>query len=239
MKLAAIQYRAPKGEPARARAELVELVSAAGEAGAGLIVCPEMATSGYMWASEGELAPHAEPARGPTFAALSPLAARHGAWVVCGFPEAAPEGGLYNAALVIAPDGRLLACYRKVMLYEADRPWARAGQQRLAFRAPFGVLAPAICMDLNDDGLILALRRLGVDVLAFCTSWVEQGLDVHAYWRWRLGGWMGWMVAADNWGEDRGTRFAGRSAILGPGGVVLAELGPEGDGVVIAEGPEG
>ncbi len=233
MKLAAVQYRPPKGEPELARPALAELVDEAGRQGARLIVCPEMATTGYVWSSPEEISPYAEPARGPTLAALAPVAARHGAIVVCGFPEQA-EDGLYNAALVIGPDGALVSCYRKVLLYEADRPWARPGRQRQTLRTGLGLVAPAICMDINDDGLVLMLHRVGVEILAFCTNWVEEGLDVHDYWRRRLRGWKGVLVAADTWGEDRGTRFAGRSVILGPGGVVAA-LGPEGDGVIVGE----
>ncbi len=234
MKLAAVQYRPPKGEPELARPALAALVEEAGQAGARVIVCPEMATTGYVWSSEAEIAPYAEPARGPTLAALAPVAAKHGAWVVCGFPEQA-EDGCYNSALVIAPDGSLSACYRKVLLYEADRPWARSGHQRMIFRTEHGLLAPAICMDLNDDGLVMMLHRAGVEILAFCTNWVEEGIDVHAYWRRRLRGWRGFLIAADTWGEDRGTRFAGRSVILGPGGLTLGELGREDDGVLVVE----
>lgn len=237
MRLAAVQYRPPKGRPDLARPALAALVDEAGRAGAGLVVCPEMATTGYVWSSADEVRPLCEPPRGETFQALAPVAARHGAWVVVGFPEQGEDGLLYNAALVIRPDGALAACYRKVLLYEADLPWAAPGRRRLVFPTPSGLLSPAICMDMNDDGLILALHRLGVDILAFCTNWVEEGIDVHAYWRRRLTGWRGWLVAADTWGEDRGTRFAGRSVIFGPGGVALGELGPSGDGVLVVDGP--
>ena len=48
MKLAAVQYRPPKARPARARADLVRLAGAAVDAGAGLVVLPEMATCGYV-----------------------------------------------------------------------------------------------------------------------------------------------------------------------------------------------
>lgn len=238
MKLAAVQYRAPKGRPAEARAALQSWADQAGQAGAGLIVCPELATTGYMWASPQELLPHAELPEGPTLAALAPVARHHESWIVCGFPEIDPVAGhLYNSALVIGPDGALKGCYRKILLFDADRPWARAGQRRMIFQAGFGTLFPAICMDLNDDGLLFALARTQPTILAFPTSWVEQGLDVHGYWQARLRGFQGYFVAADNWGPDRGTTFAGRSAIFGPGGVVLASAGAEGDGVVIAEGP--
>ena len=87
MKLAAIQYRPPKGEPDQARKELLRLIDAAGREGADLIVCPELATTGYMWSSAQELVPYTESSRGPTFHMLAEAARRHNSWIVCGFAE--------------------------------------------------------------------------------------------------------------------------------------------------------
>jgi predicted amidohydrolase len=236
VKLAAVQYRPPKGDPPRARAELADLVARAGRAGARLVVCPEMATSGYVWRSPDEVRPHAEPAAGPTLAALGPVAARHGCFVVCGFPELDPQSGaLYNAALVVGPDGGLLAVYRKLYLYVADTTWARPGDRAVVLESPVGRIAPAICMDINSWFLPRLLVDHAVEVLAFCTNWVDEGGDVHGYWRERLQGWSGLMVAGNSWGEDRGTRFSGRSAVLGPGGVVLGALPAEGDDVLVVD----
>lgn len=237
MKLAAVQYRPPHGAADQARPELAALVDEAGRAGAGLIVCPEMAVSGYVFDDAEEILPHTEAPEGPSFAALSPLAAAHGAWVVYGFAERA-EDGLFNSAAVIGPDGRLVCTYRKVLLFEADETWAQPGRRRLVVDAPFGRLAPGICMDLNDPGFNLYLRRAQPHVLAFCTNWVDEGDDILDYWRARLWPWRGWFVAADRWGEERGTRFYGRSTILAPGGRVVAMAGPEGDGVIYGEMPE-
>lgn len=234
MIVSAIQYRPPKGDPERARAELAAMVDEAGAQGATLIVAPEMATTGYVWDSGVEILPFCEPKDGPTLAALGPVAARHGAWVVCGYAERDGEDQ-YNSALIIAPDGRALASYRKVLLYSADTTWARPGQRRVAFRHEGRLALPAICMDLNDDALLYALRASHIDVLPFCTNWVEEGIDVWAYWRARLAGWRGTFIAADAWGEDRGTTFAGRSVIWGPDGAVAASAGPTGDAVLVAE----
>jgi predicted amidohydrolase len=236
MKLAAVQYSPPKGQPERARAELVGWGEAAGRAGAGLIVFPEMATTGYIWEDADELRPHAEPALGPTFAALSAVARRHGAWVVCGYAEASGPH-LHNSALVINHRGELVSSYRKVLLFDADLSWARPGRARAVLPTPFGPLAPAICMDLNDDGLIAFLHRGPARVLAFCTNWLEEGGDVHPYWVRRLAGWPGVVVAANRWGEDRGVPFCGQSAIIGADGAVLAAAGREGDGLLLAEVP--
>jgi predicted amidohydrolase len=233
VKLAAVQYRPPKGRPAEARAALVQLV---GEARADIVVCPEMATTGYVWASADAIRPHAETADGPTFRALSPVARAHGSWIVVGFPERAPDG-LYNSALVIGPSGGLVACYRKVLLYEADHTWAKAGNTRMLCESRHGLLAPAICMDLNDPGFPVFLEESAPAVVAFATNWVDEGAEMLPNWIQQLGRWRGHFVAADSWGEDSGTRFYGRSTILGPGGVVLAAAPAEGDAVITAEVP--
>ncbi len=204
------------------------------EAKADIVVCPEMATSGYVWPDAAALRPHAEPARGPTFALLSPIARRNRSWIVVGFPELAPDA-LYNSALVIGPDGSLVCTYRKVLLYDADLSWARAGNTRMLCESAHGLLAPAICMDVNDPGFGSFLEAQAPAVVCFATNWVEEeGLDVLAYWRGQLGSWKGVFVAADTWGVDEGVRFYGRSAILGAAGEVLAEAPREGDAILRA-----
>lgn len=235
---AAVQFRAPKGQPSATREALAGWLERAAAEGAGLVVFPELATTGYIWRSVEEIQPHAEAADGPTFRVLSWIAAERGLWVVCGYPERAEDGALYNAAMVIGPRGQLITSYRKVLLYSADMPWARAGEQRVLLQSDFGTLMPAICMDINDNGLIRTLHQHRPDILAFPTSWVAEGSDVVAYWRARLSRFGGCFVAADNWGEDSGTVFAGQSCVLGPDGRILASLGPVGDGLALAELPK-
>lgn len=227
MKLAAIQYRPPKGSTERARAELADLIGSCGEVD--LVVCPEMATSGYIWESPEQVYPHTEPANGPTLAMLRERAIAQNAIIVCGFAERADDG-LYNSALVVGPWG--YACYRKVLLYELDLAWARMGKQHIVLDTPAGRLVPAICMDLNDDRFIAHLHSSDAEVLAFCTNWVDEGQDILPYWRWRLAGWRGWFIAADSWGEECGTRFYGRSAILRPDGSVAAMAASDGNEVL-------
>ena len=43
------------------------------------------------------------------------------------------------------------------------------------------------------------------------------------------------MVAADRWGEERGTPFYGRSAILGPDDEVLGVLPEDGDALLVVD----
>lgn len=235
VKLAAVQYRPPWGHPERAREALCALVAQAADQGADLIVCPEMAITGYVFRSPDEIRSLCEPTDGPTFQALSALARKRGAWVVCGFAEAGADGALYNSALVIDGEGALVCCYRKVLLFELDTLWAQPGSERPVVESPAGLLAPSICMDLNDPWHTLHLIRAAPDVVAFCTNWVDEGEDILPYWRDRLWPWRGWFVAADRWGFERGVRFYGRSAILRPGGEVAAMAPAEGDGVLVVD----
>ena len=239
MRLAAVQYQPPKADPAVARARLAGYVRQAAEAGADLIVCPEMTVSGYIWPDEQAILPHTEPADGPTTQMLAEAVQGTSAWVVAGIAER--DGAeLYNSAVIVDRHG-LQACYRKVLLFDADRTWAQPGTERLLIRAPFGTFAPAICMDLNDVRFTRWLGEAQPDAVAFCTNWIDQGYDTLPYWRARLGGWRGWFVAANAWGADVGVRFSGRSTILDPEGHAVARASRIGDGVVFALGsaPQG
>jgi predicted amidohydrolase len=251
MRLAAIQYRPPKGNPDQARKELLRLIDAAGREGADLIVCPELATTGYMWNSAQELVPFTESTRGPTFHMLAAAARRHSAWIVCGFaerfihpPQRDQDKGrrmasLFNSAMVVMPEGQMATCYRKVCLYEADRSWANPGWRRPVCPTPLGKMVPAICMDINDPEFADFLRLTHPDIIAFCTNWIDEGQPVHPYWQQRLADWSGWLVAANSWGEDRGVQFCGRSAIMAPDGEVVAQAGTEGDEVLLVEVSKG
>jgi predicted amidohydrolase len=231
---AAVQYRPPKGKPEKARCEIADFAARACLEGAGIVVFPEMATTGYIWESKEALRPFAEPADGDLFTALAPVAVQYGTWIICGFPEISGSS-LFNSALIISPDGKLCACYRKILLFDADMPWADPGDTRYIINTAQGALVPGICMDLNDDGFTGFVREHDGAVVPFCTNWLEEGLDVHVYWRLRLEGFNGSLIAANSWGFDGATEFCGRSSIFGPGMKCLASAGREGNEIILAE----
>lgn len=238
MKLAAIQYKPPKGNVPKAHVELGRLIDEAGAQNADVIVLPEMATTGYIWDNAAALRPHAELANGSTYEWLAQKAIAHQAWIICGYAETDDKGDLYNSALVVSPEGELVCSYRKVLLFEADYTWAKPGNTRYIVPSQWGRIAPIICMDLNDDHCIAFLKKQKIDICAFCTNWVEENVAVLWYWQLRLGHFKGYFVAANSWGHDSGTTFSGASAILGPKGKLLVQAGKEGDCVIIAEVPD-
>lgn len=238
-RIAALQFKAHKGQPEQSISALCSLIEQAATAGAQIVVCPEMATSGYLFSDAAAILPCCEPALGGSFPTLSALARRHRLYLVCGYPERADHSedpssvsgtgspraaaGLYNSARVIGPDGSLLYNYRKRLLFTADTTWAQAGDTPYpVLDTPHGRLSVGICMDLNDDRFVDFLRAQTATqplIVAFCTNWLDEGSDVLPYWCYRLRGVRGIFVAANSFGPESeprhpATSFCGRSTIL-------------------------
>ncbi|HNN96377.1 MAG TPA: carbon-nitrogen hydrolase family protein [Pseudomonadota bacterium] len=232
-RIAALQFKAHKDQPAASLAALCQLIDEAAAAGASLVVCPEMAYTGYLFENAAAILPHCETARGGAFPRLSELAQRHGIYLVCGYPEigesqdpSPPTGStpapprLYNSARVLSPDGALLCNYRKRLLFTADTTWATEGDTPYPIlQTPFGRLTVGICMDLNDDRFTEFLVQQSPLVVAFCTNWLDQGSDVLPYYCYRLRGFAGVFAAANTYGGETSpghapTRFCGRSTIF-------------------------
>lgn len=179
-----------------------------------LLVFPEMAASGYIFADRAAVMAVAEDAKGKTFAALSPVAKACKTWIVAGYPERAGDV-LFNSACVINPAGELAFTYRKTLLYTMDEVWAEPGDSGYrAFDTDWGRFTVGICMDLNDDRFLSWLQESNADVLAFPTNWLQEDMDVWAYWAWRMGDLKTTLVAANTYGTEASIRFSGRSVVL-------------------------
>jgi predicted amidohydrolase len=232
--VSAVQYRPRRDEGLEAsRAALVAL--AAGPR-CDLVVLPEMAVPGYVFADEAAARAVAEAPEGPTFQALRAVARARRAWVVAGFPELAEER-LFNSAMIIDRRGHLHGVYRKTLLFEADLTWASPGDSGyLCVDSGAGRFGVGICMDLNDDRFIDWLRVEQPDAIAFPTNWVQEDGSVWEYWAWRMAGVRGALVAANRWGTEETTSFRGESAILRQN-VLHAWAPPRGDGALTADLP--
>lgn len=251
MRVAAVQFKARATFEASLEA-LLPLVRRAGQ-GADLVVCPEMALRGYAISTREQALAVAEPANGPTAAALAAIARDFGAWIVCGIPERAGDR-VYNAAIVINAAGELAFCYRKTLLFEADEAWATPGDSGYrSFDTDNGRFGVGICMDLNDDRFLAWCAGAALDVIAMPTNWVaSDDNDVHDYWRWRL--MVGWpadlglpdatviadrprvdalLVAANSYGQEGVYQLEGRSSVL-TWGRIVAQAPLFGDAVLTA-----
>jgi N-carbamoylputrescine amidase len=160
------------------RAALTEGVALAAAEGARLVCLQELTLSPYFAITETPppgVAPEPLPG-GPTHELASALAAEHGIPVHASLYEAAPDGGLgFNTAIVVAPDGTLLARTRKLHIpvtagYHEDRyfrggdtgyPVIAIGDARLGFPT---------CWDQWFPELARAYSLAGAEVLVYPTA---------------------------------------------------------------------
>lgn len=245
LRVAVAQYQPHIGDAEGNRAAAVGWAEAAAEQGAQLAVLPELASSGYVFAGEGEAAALAEDAdTGKTVAALVDVCRRRNLHVVAGLNEQG-DGCRHNSAVVLGPAGRL-ATYRKLHLFYDEQTWFRAGQEVVVVDLPTARVGVAICYDLWFPELARALALRGAEVLAVPTNWVASFRprlhDEHGYCQ---GDIMAMAAAAangtavacaDRVGEERGVTFLGASIIVGPDGWPLAgPASPDADQLLVAD----
>ncbi len=194
--------------------------------------------------------PSAQPLDGPLVREFGELARELGVFLLLGsFPETTEPGRLpYNTSAFLAPDGKILAVYRKIHLFDvelADGPHyreslvVRPGQELVVApvpRTPF-LAGLSICYDLRFPELYRALSAQGADLFFIPAAFtLTTGRD---HWevlvRARAIENQAYVVAPAQWGQHSpGKRSYGRSLIVDPWGTVLSQA-PDGEGVIYAE----
>jgi len=221
------------------------LVREAAERGARLILLPEV----FAWRGpRQEERSHAERIPGATTAVLAALARELGVHLCAGsLLEAVPgEPRPFNTSCLFAPDGELIACYRKVHLFDVEIP-GRVSVRESATRAPggdvvavpteLGTLGLSVCYDLRFPELYRRLVRAGAEVLLVPSAFTFPTGAAHweVLCRARAIENQCWLVAADQTGTSpHGFPDWGDSLIVDPWGRVVARAG-DGEAVITAE----
>lgn len=189
-----------------------------------LAIVPETSFTGYV-SPEGDfdLTRFAEPIDGPTVHAVLALAAKHRTNIVA--PLILRDGQrVYNTAFVAAPDGQVLASYRKRHPWIPER-WASKGTSPLPiFTIGDLRMTIAICYDGHflpyDSKDILE----SVDALVFMSAWVDEEDSRMPLLR-GLARRFHVAVANANWASgDVEVPGQGESCILDANGRVLAQV---------------
>ena len=226
MNVAVAQYAPRIGDVEWNRAEAVRQATDAAERGARLIVLPELASSGYVFAGEPEAAATAEAPDGPFASALQRACAPYGCVIVAGFNERAGPNR-HNSAVVVGADGPL-AVYRKLHLFNDEQSWFAPGGELVVADTPVGRVGVLICYDLRFPEAARALTLAGAELIAVPTNWVasfkatvwdERGYCQGDYLAMATAGQNGVAIAcADRVGVEREVQFIGASVIVGPDG---------------------
>jgi predicted amidohydrolase len=232
VRVAACQVSLRVGEVVRNRAAGLDAVGRAADAGARIIVLPELTPSGYVFASPQEARSTAEPVGGATVSQWADVAARRGLTIIGGFNELGDDGLLYNSA-VLADPGGIRAVYRKVHLWDAESDFFVPGTAPPPVVATeHGRIAMMICYDAEFPEWVRLPALAGADLLAVPTNWpvepVPPGERPMVVANVQAGAFANRMfiAAACRCGTERGVSWVGGSLIAGPDGYPLA--GPAG-----------
>ena len=227
--IACVQFEPQVGAKDATVARSLELIDAAVARGATLVVLPELANSGYVFATRAEAFAAAEPVPGgPTSAAWAAAAAKHGIHIVAGICERDGEK-LFNSAVLIGPQGHV-GTFRKVHLWGAENLFFEPGDLGFpVFATPAGRIGMAICYDgwFPESFRLCALQ--GAELICIPTNWVpipgqEPGRQAMAVTLHMAAAHSNsvFIACADRIGTERGQPFEGQSVIIAPTGWPLA-----------------
>jgi formamidase len=170
LSIAALQIAPVKGDPA-ATADLFEQrVQTIAEAftGVQLVLAPELhlsAVGGIFDEEPGYAETVAIELPGPLTERLGSLARETGLWLVPGSLYERSERGVFNTAIVISPEGKLVTTYRKCFPwqpYEESLP----GSELVTFEVPeVGRIGLAICHDGAFPEVFRQLAWSGAEVV--------------------------------------------------------------------------
>ena len=232
-------------------------IDEAADAGASLVVFPEISLQGYPVIHEKLETPKvlAEAYRtaervpdGPSVKAIEAKARERAIHVIYGLTEAGDTGGVvYNTAVLTGPDG-YIGRYRKVHLGLSEQIVWRQGHDWPVFETPFGKIGMLICYDKAWPESCRELTLRGADILVMPTAWgfgntpdeTDPNTNVNAvhyqlYDKVRAAENQRWFVSSNFVGDIDRAPFLGLSQIVDPLGRVVATTGTKDSGLALAE----
>jgi predicted amidohydrolase len=251
MELHLVQMAIVRGKPDLNRAKVQALTAplkppgAAAAAGPGLIVLPELFSTGYL---DGAALPggaatapgslSAEALSGVAAADrsfLADLARKTGCWVNGTTVESGPaggdgNGGYRNLSLLHAPDGSERAAYRKLhpFSYGGEDRLFEAGREILTADIGDWVVQPTICYDLRFPELYRAGSDRGAHLILVQANWPEAR---QTHWRALLQARaienQAFVAGVNCTGGQDALAFAGGSAVFSPKGEAVAQAGAD------------
>jgi predicted amidohydrolase len=243
--VAALQLNGSSDEEANWRSAR-GLVERAAAAGARFVATPE--NTNYLGPHE-EKVRRAETLDGATCQRFAELAARLGIHLLLGsFNERSPEAGrCYNTSVLFGPEGKRLAVYRKIHLFDVDLPAVRflesatcvPGDEVVVATVPWGKIGLSICFDLRFPALYQRLVEMGATLLTVPSAFtLATGKD---HWepllRARAIECQCYLIAPAQHGkhDDDGLRESwGHAMIVDPWGLPVATAS-DGPGLALAE----
>ncbi len=191
---------------------------------------------------------NAQDAQGePALSALVALSRELGVWHLVGsLTLMSDDGRMFNRSVLISGEGRLVATYDKIHMFDATLPSGmvikessayRPGARAVTAETPWGRLGMTVCYDLRFPQLYRALARSGATMLAIPSSFQRETGNAHWHVLLRARAIENacFVIAPALCGDHPGKRMTyGHSLVIDPWGEVLAD-GGEAPGVAYAD----
>jgi predicted amidohydrolase len=169
-KLALIQMQVEGGRKAENLRRAADFIARAADQGAQVVVLPEAMTLGWTHPSarvEADAVPTGESC---TF--LKAAAVRHSVYVCAGLVEKA-GAQIFNAAVLINPQGEVLLHHRKLNELEIGHSCYALGDRLSVVLTPLGTFGVMICADAFARGQVVSrtLGLMGADIILSPSAW--------------------------------------------------------------------
>lgn len=156
MKIGCLQFTPCHKNPAKSLEKVESLLSRHEDReleSLDLLILPEMALTGYTFASKQDIEPFIENTENfdssPSLRWARQAARRLSCTVAIGFPRRNGQG-LFNSLALLNPSGDLITVYDKHFLFETDESWAQEGSGFSSLSVQgLGRVGVGICMDVN------------------------------------------------------------------------------------------
>lgn len=245
-KAAAVQMRSGTSIERNA-ADMERLVRDAARLGASYVQTPEM-TGALLRDKEARAASFVTEERDIVVSTARRLAGELGIFLHVGSTAILrADGKLANRALLFSPDGKVLASYDKIHMFDVDldngESWRESsayepGTQAIVAEMNGTKLGFAICYDLRFPQLFRSEALSGAEILSVPAAFTRQTGEAHWHvlLRARAIETGAFVVAAAQGGlHEDGRETYGHSLIIDPWGRIIAEADHNEPGVIVAE----
>ena len=237
MKIAAAQIACALGDVDANVRKMRDFASRAKDAGADLIVFPEMADTGY---SMPVIREHAKPWTEGAVPQLQEIAKTLGLGIISGLSEREGDS-IYNSQVSIDAGGAIVARYRKTHLFSPppieEHKCFSPGGELMSFAAGPLRIGLTICYDLRFPEVYRTLAcEDGVNVFIISSAWpfprmehqrvlaTARAIENQSY-----------AILSNRVGKEDGVSFCGSSAIIDPYGVAIAAASADREELIVGE----
>ena len=237
MKIAVAQISCALGDLTANLTKIRDSSLRAKNAGADMIVFPEMADTGYAMPI---IQKHATPWNEGAVPELQKIATTISIAIISGVSEREHDS-IYNSQVFIDASGKIAAKYRKTHLFAAapieEHKCFAAGDQFASFSLAGQRFGLSICYDLRFPECYRTLAvNDGVTVFINSSAWpfprvehlrvlaIARAIENQSY-----------VIVANRVGTDDGVTFCGTSAIIDPYGVVIAGASADREELIYGE----